>query len=103
MAIKMAIYSWYMSAEYSIAQARDRFTQLVQQAETGETVQITRRGKPVAVILSQDDYQRLKSKQTEFGEDLEAFREAHRIAELDIEPEQIFGDRDRTPGREVSF
>ena len=92
-----------MSTEYSIAQARDRFTQLVQQAETGDPVQITRRGKPVAVILSQDEYQRLKSKQAEFGDDLEAFRKAHRIEELDIEPEQIFGDRDRTSGREVSF
>lgn len=35
-------------AEVSIAEAKAHFSELVERAESGETVQITRRGKPVA-------------------------------------------------------
>ena len=38
--------------QYSIAQARDRFTQLVHEVEQGETVEVTRRGQRVAVLVS---------------------------------------------------
>ena len=36
----------------SIADARNRLPALVHQAEAGEAVTITRRGKPVAVVIS---------------------------------------------------
>ncbi len=35
-------------ASYSVAEARNRFADLIDRAEAGETVTITRRGKPVA-------------------------------------------------------
>ncbi|MCG8368696.1 MAG: type II toxin-antitoxin system prevent-host-death family antitoxin [Pseudanabaenales cyanobacterium] len=38
--------------QYSIAQARDRFTQLVHEVEQGETVEGTCRGQRVAVLVS---------------------------------------------------
>ena len=60
-----------MSNQYSIAQARDRFTRLVQEAESGQAVQITRRGQPVAVLLSVETYQHLSSSQAKFGDNLE--------------------------------
>ena len=37
--------------EVSIAEARDTLTRLIQRAEAGEPVHITRRGKPVAVLV----------------------------------------------------
>jgi prevent-host-death family protein len=60
-------------AEVSIAQARDTLTRLIQKAEAGEPVHITRRGKPVAVLVSEADYakmtpQRPRQKFTEFLE-----------------------------------
>ena len=38
--------------QYSIAEARDRFTQLVHQVEEESAIEITRRGQRVAVIVS---------------------------------------------------
>lgn len=92
-----------MPHQYSIAQARDQFTQIVQKAEDGEPVQITRRGQPVAVLLSHSAYQRMTLLKPYFGEALESFRDSFEIQTLDINPEQVFSVRDRTPGREVCF
>ena len=41
-----------MSKSYSIAKARDQLAELVHRAEKGAAVELTRHGKPVAVILS---------------------------------------------------
>lgn len=46
-------------SEFSIAQAKAQFAQLVQQAEAGQPVRITRRGRAVAVVLSDAEYARL--------------------------------------------
>lgn len=48
-------------AEFSIAEAKSRFAQLVHQAEGGQAVRITRRGRAVAVLLSEADYARLSA------------------------------------------
>lgn len=45
--------------DFSIAQAKARFAELVQQAEAGRPVRITRRGKAVAVVLSEAEFSRL--------------------------------------------
>jgi prevent-host-death family protein len=42
-------------ANYSIAQAKDHLAELVSAAEAGETVTITRQGKPVAVLKAVSD------------------------------------------------
>ena len=38
-------------ADISIAEAKAHFSELVERAEAGETVRITRRGKPVARLM----------------------------------------------------
>jgi prevent-host-death family protein len=43
------------SVQYSIAQASDRLPELVDQAEQGTPVELTRHGKRVAVILSAEE------------------------------------------------
>ena len=40
-------------ANFSIAEAKSRFAQLVHQAESGGPVRITRRGRAVAVLVSE--------------------------------------------------
>jgi prevent-host-death family protein len=88
--------------QYSIAQARDQLPQLVHTAEQGTPVEITRRGKRVAVILSAEEFDRLSSNKGTFGKSLAAFRERLTVAQLDIDPDEVFKDvRDRSPGREV--
>jgi antitoxin (DNA-binding transcriptional repressor) of toxin-antitoxin stability system len=72
--------------------------------EKGKPIEITRRGKPVAVVISQSEYQRLTSQQEGFGKTLREFRQKYRIDTLNIDPDEVFSTvRDRTMGREVSF
>lgn len=77
--------------QYSIAQARDQLAQLVYQAEQGNPVEITRRGKRVAVIISAEEYDRLSQK-GDFGKSLAAFRERLEIENIDINPDEVFKD-----------
>ena len=46
-------------SDVSIAEAKARFAQLVHLAEGGQAVRITRRGRAVAVLVSEADYLRL--------------------------------------------
>lgn len=90
-----------MAASYSIAEARDQFAALVRDAEeSNQPVQVTRRGRPVAVILSAEEYARLLANQPErdFWTACEEWRQKGQVSELDIDPEEIWGDvRERTP------
>ncbi|MDJ0620689.1 MAG: type II toxin-antitoxin system Phd/YefM family antitoxin [Calothrix sp. MO_192.B10] len=79
-----------MLNRYSIAKARDKFAQIVHAVEQGKSVKITRRGKPVAVVLSLKEYQRLTDRQIGFGEGLEAFRKKYQVQNLDLDPDKIF-------------
>ena len=45
---------------FSIADAKAHFADLVHQAEAGQIVRITRRGKRVAVLLSEAEFEQLK-------------------------------------------
>lgn len=48
-------------SEVSIAQAKSNFAQLVHQAEAGQPVRITRRGRAVVVLVSEAEFQRLNA------------------------------------------
>lgn len=92
-----------MLKQYSIAKARDHFTSLVRTVERESAIELTRRGKPVAVMLSIREYERLSAHQTSFWEAYSAFREQVNLQELGIEPDTFAGLRDRSPGREVHW
>lgn len=90
-----------MTITYSIAEARDQFAALVRNAEeSNHPVQVTRRGQPVAVILSAKEYARLLDNQPErdFWVAYQEWRQKWNVSELDIDPDEIWGDvRERTP------
>ncbi len=90
-------------SQYSIAEARDRFTELVRKAERGNPVALTRRGRPVAVILSMRAYQRMTHGGANFWQALTEFRKRYDLQELDLGPDIFNGTRDRSPGREVNL
>ena len=93
-----------MSKVVSIAQAKDQFSQLVHDAEDGGAVQITRRGRPVAVLVSAAEYTRLQGTGTVFWERLDAFRQEHGLNESGIEPEEwLEGERAQVGGRDFSW
>lgn len=47
--------------DVSITEAKSRFAELVQQAERGQAVRITRRGRAVAVLVSVAEHARLNT------------------------------------------
>lgn len=49
-----------MQKRYSIAEAKNRLSHVVHEAEDDGPVELTRRGKTVAVILSSDEYRLLE-------------------------------------------
>ena len=90
-----------MATTYSIAEARNQFAALVRDAEeNNQPVQVTRRGQPVAVILSAQEYARLLASQPErnFWAAYQEWRQKWNVSELDLDPDEIWGDvRDQTP------
>lgn len=48
-----------MEKQVSIAEAKDQFSAVVQAAERGAVVTVTRRGHAVARMVSEQEYQRL--------------------------------------------
>jgi prevent-host-death family protein len=92
-----------MPQEYSIAEAKNRLSEIVHEAEKGKPIRLTRRGRPVAVLVSERGYAKLVGKPNSFWERLTAFRERESIAQLDIDPATFDGIRAREPGRRVSL
>jgi prevent-host-death family protein len=90
-----------MTRKYSIAEARDQFASLIHQVEQEAAIELTRRGKPVAVILSMPHYRQLQAEKTGFWSAYSAYRDRFDLSALDIQPEIFTDQRDRTPGREV--
>lgn len=92
-------------AETSIAEAKTQLTRLIHQAERGEAVHITRRGKPVAVLLSEDEYARLcrRREQRDFWELITEMRADPAFEPVDWTDEEVDAWRDRQPAREFEW
>ena len=91
-----------MTEKHSIAEARRNLPRLIREAENGETVELTRRGEPVAVLIGHRMFRRLATDRRGFAAAYGDFAEAFDLAELALDPDELFeGVRDRTPGRSV--
>ena len=89
-----------MAQQYSIAEARDRLPGIVHDVEAGTPVELTRRGKPVAVLMSVDEYRRLSSGREGFWSAIERWRAS--VDPADLEGDDPFADvRDRSLGWEM--
>lgn len=91
-----------MPRDISIAEARNKLPALVHSVEEGPAVRLTRRGKPVAVLVSLEEYERLRPRRPDFWRAIKEFRERTDLSDLDVD--EIFrGVRDPSPGREVEL
>jgi prevent-host-death family protein len=91
-----------MGSHYSIAEAKNQLPRLVHEAEEGEAVHLTRRGRPVAVMMSVATYERL-ARRGSFHWAMNDFRARFQVDSLGIDPEQLAATRDPAPGREVAL
>ncbi len=68
-------------ASYSVADAKARLSELIDRAEAGETVSITRRGKPVARLVAEV--------QPKKPIDFEAMRRAAALSKPYVDPDGL--------------
>ena len=92
-----------MSKSYSIAEARQNLAAVVHELELEPSIQLTRRGQPVAVLISVGEYQRLQSGKSSFWNAYESFCATVDLATQKIEPAVFAEVRDQAPGREVNW
>jgi len=92
-----------MPKTFTIAQARHDLAALVHRLERESRIQLTRRGKPVAVLLSQREYERLTAARTGFWSAYTSFRESLDLKSLDIDPAIFEAARDKSAGREMHW
>ena len=89
--------------QYSMTKARNKLTALMRDLIDREHIELTRYGKPLAVLLSMQAYQRLTSSKADFWDAYQSFRRSHSLEQLNIEPDVFSDVRDTSPGREVHF
>jgi prevent-host-death family protein len=92
-----------MSKSYSVANARAKLADIVSEVEAGSDVELTRRGKKVAVVVSAARYARLRGERVAFITAYETFRAQHDLAELGVDPDWARQLRQKDVGRLVKF
>jgi prevent-host-death family protein len=97
------MYTNEMSKQYSIADARRNLPSLVDEAEAGSEVQLTRRGRAVAVVVSVQEYERLKANRVGFSVAYQEFRKHFPVEGEGIPSRYFRAIRDRGVGRKVAI
>jgi prevent-host-death family protein len=92
-----------MADKYSIAEARHNLAALVHDLDKKEHIELTRRGEPVAVLLSMRAYRRLTAPKANFWDAYQGFRQSVALPELNIQPEVFENVRDTSAGREFNW
>ena len=99
----ICLYTCGMVRRYSVAEARAHLPSIIDQAEGGEPVELTRRGRLVAVVLSPDAYQRLGAGRPRFRDVYRAFLNGVALDEVGLDEDFAKSVRDRSPGRKVKL
>lgn len=97
------MYIAAMSRRYSIAEARSNLPTIVDQAEGGQEIELTRRGKPVAVVVSLREFARLRGERARFGDVYKRFLKAHVLRDVGLDQDFFHSTRDRGAGRKVEL
>jgi prevent-host-death family protein len=98
----MLMYTRSMAQRYSIADARVNLPEIVDRAEAGLTVELTRRGRPVALVVSPRALERLTGDRPRFGDAYKTFLATHAAEEVGLDADFAAGVRDKSPGRKAS-
>ena len=97
------MYIVTMTAKYSVAEARSKLPAIIDQAEAGLAIELTRRGKPVAVVVSFGEFARLQGDRLRFGDAYRNFLKRYSLEEVGLEGEFVAVARRGIAGREVSL
>jgi len=92
-----------MEEHYTIADAKNKLPALIHFVETGQAVKLTRHGRPVAVLMSIKDYQKLDRKREGYWSALNSLRKRMEKEGITVAGEEFEDLRDSTPGRGVDL
>ena len=92
-----------MPKSYSIASARAKLANIVDEVEAGSDVELTRRGKKVAVVMSAARYARLRGESVAFMSAFDTFLASHDLSEAGLEPGWARELRQKDVGRPVKM
>lgn len=92
-----------MATRYSIADARANLPTIIDQAEAGQEIELTRRGKAVAVVISLREFARLRGERAPFGDAYRQFLSTHALSDVGLDEAFLMVSRETTPGRPVSL
>ena len=92
-----------MDKQFPISEAKNKLPALIHGVEHGPAVQLTRHGKPVAVLISIGQYMRLTHRPKNFWTSLNAFRKSADTSTLLSSGNHFSDQRDRSPGRAVDL
>jgi prevent-host-death family protein len=79
-----------VEVQYTVAEAKNKLPSIIHSVENGPPVKLTRYGRPVAVLLSINQYEKLSRTKEGYWDALQSFRncmekEDIRIADSDFE------------------
>jgi prevent-host-death family protein len=92
-----------MEKQFSIAEAKNKLTSIIHDVEAGTPLKLTRHGKPVAILLSIREYEKLKTKKEIFWPKLVEFRKAMDKEKVEITDDDFSNLRDSSAGREIKI
>jgi prevent-host-death family protein len=95
------MYTSIMAKSYSVADARAHLPDILDDVEAGKEVELTRRGRAVAVVISAEKYEALRGEQSTFAEAYRAFTTRYALDEIGLDPDAVDSTRDQAPGRRV--
>jgi prevent-host-death family protein len=92
----IAVYTASMPRQFSIADARASLPDIVDLAEAGIEVELTRRGQPVAVVVSWRIFDRLRDRRAQFSDAYQRFLEQFSLEEVGLDPGELPATRGTT-------
>lgn len=99
----MYMYIESMAKRYSIAEARSSLPTIVDQVESGEEIELTRRGKAVAVVVSLRELARLRGERVSFGDAYRRFLTTHTLHDVGLDDGFFAAARNTATGRKVAL
>jgi prevent-host-death family protein len=92
-----------MTRKVSVAEAKGKLPSIIHEVERGSTVEITRHGKSVAVMVPTGDYERLREKGKGFWNDLGKVRRIMASEGITVGDNDFCDLRDAASGRSFEW
>ena len=90
-----------MPKSYSIADARARLSEILDEVQGGHDVALTRRGQAAAILLSAQRYEELQRPHSRFRDAYRDFLAAHSPRTIGLSRRSVRALRDKSTGRPV--